>query len=105
MALEHDFYLISKPTDVRCFWQHTSDNSKQHVILNDDFIQYITDTLKWIPTKKTGIHAITAEIGINYHGVTLLDKQSAVPFDTVTAFQTHYFWQNIKHSVKKSIEY
>ncbi|MGG0741030.1 hypothetical protein [Niallia taxi] len=101
MALKHDFYLIPRTTDVISFWQYTSDNSKyiEHIALHDDLIFYITDTLKWIPTKKTGMPAITAGFGINYHGVTLLDKQSAVPLRNIFSA-----WRDLFNNAPEKIE-
>ncbi|MED4035945.1 coproporphyrinogen III oxidase (plasmid) [Niallia taxi] len=101
MALKHDFYLIPKTTDIISFWQYTSDNSKyiEHIALHDDLILYITDTLKWIPTKNPGMRAITAGFGINYHGVTLLDKHSAVPLRNIFSA-----WRDLFNIAPEKIE-
>jgi len=84
MALEHEFYLISQDTDIREYWQYTHDERTyvDCVVLHDDLILYIIDSLKWIPTKNPGIRTVQG-YGINYHGITLFDKQSAIPLRNV----------------------
>ncbi|MDR7071565.1 hypothetical protein [Fictibacillus barbaricus] len=79
MSLEHEFYLISKTTVTKDFWVHREKNECiiDSVVIHDDIIQYISDSLKWIVSKNPALKGNPMGQGINYHGVTLFDKQSA----------------------------
>lgn len=47
MALEHE-----------CFWMDRESNPKviDSVVIHDDIILYISDTLKWIPSRNPAFH-------------------------------------------------
>ena len=79
MSLEHEFYLISKTTDINDFWMYRERNNSfiDSVVIHDDLIQYIMDSLEWIPSKNPSLLGTPNGRGINYHGVTLFDKQSS----------------------------
>ncbi|MEW9670607.1 hypothetical protein [Ammoniphilus sp. 3BR4] len=79
MALEHEFYLIPNTVDLERFWMYRENNSNviDSVIIHDDIILYVSDTLKWIPSKNPSLSGIPNGVGINYHGVTLFDEDSA----------------------------
>ncbi|MCE4049337.1 MULTISPECIES: hypothetical protein [Bacillaceae] len=85
MALEHEFYLIPKTANIQEYWQYTHEERTylDCVVLHDDLILYIMDSLKWIPTKNPGIRNMPAGYGINYHGLTLFDNQSAITLRNV----------------------
>lgn len=70
MALEHEFYLIAQDTDIREYWQYTHDEKTyvDCVVLHDDLILYIIDSLKWIPTKNPGIRTVRP---INFYNISL----------------------------------
>jgi len=53
------------------------------VEIHDDIIVYIYDTLKWIPSKKHALAGSPNGTGINYHGVTLFDHESAIVLGSV----------------------
>lgn len=48
-----------------------------YVTIHDDIIQYILDSLEWIPSKNPAKKGSPMGQGINYYGVTLLDEQSS----------------------------
>ncbi|MFD1888242.1 hypothetical protein [Paenibacillus wenxiniae] len=82
MAREHEFYLFSRTIDVERFWKiwrNKESNSQiiDRVIIHDDIILYIMDTLKWIPSRNPALMGIPASTGINYYGLTLFDEVSA----------------------------
>jgi hypothetical protein len=79
LSLEHEFYLISGSSDVENFWRQRSDadNVINSVIIDDDVIQYILDTLDWIPSRNPALKGNPIGRGINYHGVTLFDAKSS----------------------------
>ncbi|MFB5189057.1 hypothetical protein [Alicyclobacillus fastidiosus] len=79
MSLEHEFYLIKGATDIQNFWRQRSETEDviDSVTINDDVIQYILDTLNWIPSKNPVLAGSPNERGINYHGVTLFDEKSS----------------------------
>lgn len=74
MALQHEFYLIPDTTELVLLmdWEN-NQNILDSVVLDDELILYITDSLAWIPTKNPGKRGIPNQHGINYHGVTLFD--------------------------------
>lgn len=52
-------------------------------MIHDDIIQYIMDTLNWIPSKNPALSEMPSCFGINYHGITLLDEDSSKALKTV----------------------
>jgi len=98
MALEHEFYLVPKTTDIQEYLQHSHDERTflDYVVLHDDLILYIIDSLQWIPSKNPGKRAVPADYGINYHGLTLFDKQSAIPLRNVFSA-----WRNLFENAPK----
>lgn len=85
MALEHEFYLIPNTIDVGRFWMDRENNPKviDSVVIQDDIILYVSDTLKWIPSKNPALHGTPISAGINYHGVTLFDEDSATTLESI----------------------
>jgi hypothetical protein len=78
MGLEHEFYLVSETMNLEeLFDLRKSSKVIDRVIIHDDLIQYINDSLVWIPSKNPAKQANSHSRGINYHGITLLDQQSA----------------------------
>ncbi|EPY08664.1 coagulation factor 5/8 type-like protein [Paenibacillus alvei TS-15] len=79
MALEHEFHLIPITIDIEQFWMNRENNPKviDSVVIHDDIVLYVSDTLKWIPSRNPALHGTPASAGINYHGVTLFDEVSA----------------------------
>jgi len=90
MGLQHEFFLI---TEDECQKIHYCDgdyflskDSRYIAVIHDDIIQYIYDTLRWIPCINP---AINYERGFGLHnwGVTLFDKEAAeVLFNIVKAW-------------------
>ncbi|RNB89670.1 coproporphyrinogen III oxidase [Brevibacillus fluminis] len=72
MGLTHEFYLTNFPA-----LQETEDM----IVLHDDLISYIWDSLNWLPT----FNASTKEehSGLHYHGITLIPKNSAPLFKSI----------------------
>ncbi len=66
--------------DAERLWMNIENNPKviDSVVIHDDIILYIFDTLKWIPSRNPALHEAPMSAGINYCGVTLFDKNSAV---------------------------
>lgn len=78
MGLEHEFFLIPNTIDVKVFWLDRDNKCViDRVEIHDDLIQYILDSLEWIPSKNPALQGIPDGRGINYYGVTLFDKQSS----------------------------
>ncbi|MFJ9384119.1 hypothetical protein ACIROD_10320 [Peribacillus sp. NPDC101481] len=79
MSLDHEFYLISKTTGIKDFWMYRERNSSviDSIVIHDDLIQYIMDSLEWIPSKNPSLQATPSGRGINYHGETLFDNHSS----------------------------
>lgn len=85
MALEHEFYLIPNTIDVERFWRHRENNLNviDSVVIHDDIILYVSDTLKWIPSRNPAINGTPNGAGINYYGVTLFDVDSAITLKSI----------------------
>ncbi len=79
MALEHEFYLVPHTVDIRHFWMERKNHPSviDSVVIPDDFILYIIDTLNWVPSKNPASRATAPGKGLNYYGVTLFDAESA----------------------------
>lgn len=79
MGLIHEFFLVPRTVN---YQELVTRSVKQEMIIDsvdvpDDFIQYIADTLKKVPSKNPALAKNSDQQGINYHGVTLFDQQSA----------------------------
>jgi hypothetical protein len=79
MSLEHKFILVPKPIDYQALMQSNEEipNIIDSVDIPDDLVQYIADSLKWIPSKNPAKSISKEERGINYYGITLFDQSSA----------------------------
>ena len=76
-GLDHDFLLVSRD-------EHDSDdyleliNSPQAVLLHDDLVSYMSDTLKWIPCYlPRGKNNLVAYEGLNFYGPTIIKDDGA----------------------------
>lgn len=76
MGLEHKFYLIPDTTELTDFYINKK-NIIDSVVINDDVILYILDSLYWIPSKNPSSRNQIIGKGLNYYGLTLFDKQSS----------------------------
>lgn len=85
MALTHEFYLVPNTIDVEQFWMGIRNKPEviDSVVIHDDIILYINDTLEWIPSKNPGKRGTPNGTGINYHGVTLFEDKSAIILENV----------------------
>ncbi|MFJ7755832.1 hypothetical protein ACQKGI_21580 [Peribacillus muralis] len=79
MSLNHEFYLLPKKIDVNDFWTYIEcrNNVIDSVAIHDDLVQYIMDSLEWIPSINPALRGTPSGRGINYYGLTLFDKQSS----------------------------
>lgn len=76
-GLNHDFLLVSRD-------EHDYDdyigliNSTQAVLLHDDLVSYLSDTLKWIPCYlPRGKNDLIAYEGLNFYGPTIIKDDGA----------------------------
>ncbi len=79
MGLEHEFFLVTYDEYEEMSYDgyyFSLEDSSNVVLLHDDIIQYIQDTLRWIPSINP---AMNYEIGfgLNNYGITLFDKEGA----------------------------
>ncbi|MGM0713371.1 hypothetical protein [Brevibacillus parabrevis] len=79
IALTHEFYLVPNKIEVKQFWLGIENRPEiiDSVKISDDIILYISDTLRWIPSINPALKGFPRGTGINYHGVTLFDAESA----------------------------
>ena len=81
----HDFYLVKKSeTQDEDFFQYfwrDKDNYKDLIVeyigLEDNIVDYIYDSLTWIPCMNPALPGNPKQVGINDVGITLLDEHSA----------------------------
>jgi hypothetical protein len=108
IALTHEFYLVPSTIDVeqQQFWMGIKNRSEivDSVEIHDDIILYISDTLKWIPSKNPAIKGAPRGAGINYHGVTLFDDESAIVLGNVFNSWKQLF-ENSPEVIKLTGEY
>ncbi|SFC93718.1 hypothetical protein SAMN05443252_10914 [Bacillus sp. OV322] len=78
MGLEHKFYLVSETIEINEIWT-LIENIRviDNVVIHDDIVHYISDSLEWIPSKNPAKKGNPNGRGINYYGVTLFDEQSS----------------------------
>jgi hypothetical protein len=101
MSLIHEFYLIPNTINIIDFWMHRENNKSviDSVEIDDDLIQYIFDSLEWIPSKNPAIPGNPNGQGLNYHGVTLLDQNSSITLERVFSS-----WRNLFINAPTKIE-
>ncbi|GED70087.1 hypothetical protein BRE01_37890 [Brevibacillus reuszeri] len=71
MALTHEFFLIRK--------EHMNQYSPPYeamVEIHDDVINYIYDSLKWLPAFNPSTKE--SHTGLNYHGETIIQGDGAI---------------------------
>ncbi len=81
----HDFYLIKKTETqdedfFEYFWrdkEHYKDLIVDYIGLEDNIVDYIYDSLTWIPCRNPCLPGMPKHIGFNNIGVTLFDEHSA----------------------------
>lgn len=101
MSLEHEFHLISNTSDVKNFWMYRENSNSviDSVVIHDDLINYIFDSLEWIPSKNPELSGTPQGRGLNYHGVTLFDKQSSESLIRILSS-----WRDLFKSAPKTLE-
>lgn len=77
-GLNHDFFLLSRD-------KHDYDdylnfiNNPEAILMHDDLISYIADTLKWIPCYlPRGKNKLIAFEGLNFYGPTIIKEDGAI---------------------------
>lgn len=74
MSLDHDFILLDRAVDGE--WELLRFiHDPRAIHLHDDLIQYMSDTLKWIPTHNPSTNLPCC--GLNMYGVTLIEQNGA----------------------------
>lgn len=94
MSLSHEFFLI--PSDIefnnRIEWYYLNrKNWKDIVVISDDLILYLLDTLNWIisynpETKKLGT-------GLVYHGITIINNNGSTQLESIVNSWMNLFRQ------------
>jgi len=76
MSLQHTFYIIdSEIINRKQKIDETAilNNNYDKIILSDQLIMYLMDTMKWIPS--FNLAKSKSDYGINYHGITLFKEE------------------------------
>lgn len=86
MSLDHDFLLLPEgKVNYRDYGNYFC--SPADVRLHDDFIRYLNDTLKWVPTLNPANPKDHLKdwqgYGLNLYGSTIINKQGAEVFHHV----------------------
>jgi hypothetical protein len=80
MGLQHEFFLITEDEYKEMSYDDRdyslSKDSSDIAVIHDDIIQYIYDTLRWIPSINPAINYAKG-FGLYNWGVTLFDKEGA----------------------------
>ena len=97
---KHEFVVETRSVDdnssyLSFSWDSNGSLSKErltetdYVSFDDEFIMYINDSLKWIPTWNPS----TKEIGngLNNYGVTIIDEQNLITFKGIIQAWTDMF--------------
>lgn len=85
MSLEHEFFLVPNSVSYQELIRGSEINPViiDSINVPDDLIQYIADSLNWIPCKNPAISMTKEETGINYYGVTLFDQTSVATMKSI----------------------
>ena len=108
----HDFYLIKKTeTQDEEFFQYfyrDKDNYDDLIIeyigLEVTIVDYIFDSLTWIPCRNPGLPGMPKHIGFNDIGVTLFDEHSAASLISIFTAWVDLL-RNGPEEIKKLIYY
>lgn len=79
MGLNHEFFLVSHKDyeEMSYDGDYLSLSNLDNIIsIHDDIIQYINDTLRWIPSINPAMNCEKG-FGLNNYGITLFDKEGA----------------------------
>ena len=78
MGLNHEFYLVPFEIDIlnNNDWKNESKYLASKVVIDDVIIQYIYDTLEWIPSYTPSYKGLQSSLGLNYHGRTIFNKEA-----------------------------
>lgn len=68
MGLDHEFYLVPNTVNVNQIWKLRENNNIESVRIHDDIIQYIMDSLNWIPSKNPSTSGNFNRKGLNNYG-------------------------------------
>ena len=83
----HEFFLIKEELDYTRYadsdYLNNYIRTQYNVKLHDDFVQYIWDTLEWIPSFNPQPLQITKTYGLNYYGITIINKEGSEIFHHV----------------------
>ncbi|MGK7377268.1 hypothetical protein ACSFXN_05460 [Planococcus sp. 1R117A] len=85
MSLAHEFFLVPNTVSYQELMGSNEKNPDiiDSIDLPDNLIQYIADSMNWIPCKNPAV-SMTREVkGIHYHGVTLFDQTSAATMKSI----------------------
>lgn len=82
MSMDHEFYLLSKDEyKTEDIFELRKKGFPRSVYIHDDLIQYILDTLFWIPCFNPSRNERL--YGLCLYGVTIIDQQGAAILRTV----------------------
>jgi|JI10StandDraft_1071094.scaffolds.fasta_scaffold215098_2 hypothetical protein len=77
MSLNHDFILAeTESTREYCFWEKMKKDADR-VVLHDDIVSYIYDSLLWIPVYNGGTARQEKMEGFNRYGVSIYKIDAA----------------------------
>lgn len=79
MGLNHEFFLVANDEYKEQLYEGyylPVEDSSDHILIHDDIIQYMRDTLTWIPSINPAMN-YEKGFGLNNYGITLFDKDGA----------------------------
>lgn len=79
MGLEHEFFLVTYDEYEKMGYEgyyFSNEKLSNAVLIHDDIVQYIQDTLNWIPSINPAMN-YEKGFGLNNYGITLFDKEGA----------------------------
>jgi hypothetical protein len=79
MVLNHEFFLVThnEYEEMSYDGDYLSSVGLGNIIsIHDDIIQYINDTLRWVPSINPAMN-YEKGLGLNNYGITLFDKEGA----------------------------
>jgi hypothetical protein len=74
--LAHEFWLLAETSEDYADWCEGIGRPAD-VALQDDIVQYVSDTLRWIPSINPANPTEWSGFGLNYYGTTVINSVGA----------------------------
>jgi hypothetical protein len=89
MTMEHHFWLFRQGERAYTDYKEFVGRSHAPVMIHDEILRYLSDTLQWIPTLNPAKNE--RSYGLNMYGPTIIDQSGGGLFQQIFASWSHLF--------------